>query len=139
MLGDSAGLDGTLKADRGPIEGRLKPDTKIDQIDARTRAGRRFKALIRSLSDDLGADLSEAEMALVRIAAATIVRAEQLQASIVNGDAIDDAELVRLVNSTTRVIRELHALKKARGKSGPSALDQYLAARSAEPDDEAVS
>lgn len=139
MTKDSTGLDGTLRPDRRPNERRLKPDTKAEQIDGRTRAGRRFKALVRSLSADLGADLSEAEMALVRIAAATIVRSEQLQASIVNGDATDDAELVRLVNSTTRVIKELHALKAKRSKSGPSALDQYLAAR-AEPDaDEAAS
>jgi hypothetical protein len=129
MLRDSSALEGTKRPDRGRKDGRSRPDTKIQRIDARTRAGRRFKVLVRSLADDLGDDLSEAEKALVGIAAATIVRSEQLQASIVNGDEIDDQELVRLVNSTTRVIRELHVLKAKRGKSGPSALDQYLAER----------
>jgi len=47
MLRDSTGLDGTLKADRRPNARQLKPDTKIERIDARTRAGGRFKALIR--------------------------------------------------------------------------------------------
>jgi hypothetical protein len=129
------GLDATSKADSGQIEGRSKPDTKID---GRTSAGRRFNALVRSLSADLGDDLTEAEMALVGIASATIVRAEQLQASIVNGDTIDDQELVRLVNSTTRVIKELHALKSKRGKSGPSALETYLAERADADDAEPV-
>ena len=138
MPKDRTGLDGSSKADRGQKEASLKPNTKIEKIDDRTSVGRRFNGLDRSLSADLGADLTEAEKALVGIAAATIVRAEQLQASIVNGDAIDDAELVRLVNSTTRVIKELHALKAKRGKSGPSALETYLAERAEADDDEPV-
>jgi hypothetical protein len=46
MPRDSTGLDGTLQADRRPNERRLKPDTNIERIGARTRAGRRFNALV---------------------------------------------------------------------------------------------
>jgi hypothetical protein len=69
----STGLAGTYKADRGQIEPKLKPDTKAERIDARTRTGRRLTALVRSLTAQLateGEPLDDAVAAWVKLAAA---------------------------------------------------------------------
>ena len=71
-----------------------------------------------------------------------MVRAEQISDAIGRGEPIDDSDLVRLTNSANRTMKELRAMVAQRATSAPSALDQYLAARSTddeEPDAEAAS
>jgi hypothetical protein len=56
-------------------------------VDGRSRHARRYYDLIADLARDLGGNLSTAEMAIVRQAAALTVRAEELQAAICRGRA----------------------------------------------------
>ena len=139
MARDSTGLAGTSRPDSRPIDARLKPETKID---ARTRTGRRLNALVRSLTAQLATDgepLDDAVAAWVKLAAANMVRAEQISDAIGRGESIDDSDLVRLTNSANRTMKELRAMVAQRGKGGPSALDQYLAERAEPDEDEAES
>jgi hypothetical protein len=78
---------------------------------------------VKDLSAELGDNLSTAEVALVRLAAATIVRGEQFQSDIANGLVVDDAELVRLVNAGARIIRDLGTAKAKRGSQSSYSLD----------------
>jgi hypothetical protein len=123
-----------LKADRTPIAGGLIADAKLD---GRTRLGRRFRTLIKSLSADLGGSLTEAEATFVRLAAANLMRAEQITTAIGRGETIRDEDLVRISNAATRILKELRSLKATRAPSGPTLADVVAAYRpEPEPVDE---
>ena len=80
-----------------------------DAADGRTRAVRRFHRLVRAFAEDLGGgQLSHADTALIRSAAAMVVRAEQAQA-LLTGKAITDEDLVRLSNAAARILNMLGA------------------------------
>jgi undecaprenyl pyrophosphate synthase len=81
----------------------------IEGIDGRTPSARRFRDLIESFSCDLGGTerLTEAERALVKQAASVTIRAEQLQAAIVRGEAVDPDELIRLSNTSRRLLASI--------------------------------
>lgn len=78
-------------------------------IDGRSAAARRFRDLVADLAADLGgeASLSNADLALVRQCATSVMATEQLSASIVNGQAVDADSLVRLNNTTARLLVSL--------------------------------
>ena len=101
-------------------------------IDGRTRDARRFRDLVASFSENLGgeADLSEADKALVRNAAALAVKAERMQAAIVKGEDVDLEGLTRLSNCVSRVLSQL-GVKRERRDTTPS-LAEYLAAHHSE-------
>jgi hypothetical protein len=83
--------------------------------DGRTRVARRFKALIAAFTEDLGgSQLSHADTALVRQAAAMVLRAEQAQAALLMGEAITDEDLVRLSNAAARILNMLGAQRVKR-------------------------
>ena len=98
-------------------------------IDGRTRDARRFRDLVASFSDG-EADLSEADKALVRNAAALAVKAERMQAAIVKGEDVDLEGLTRLSNCVSRVLSQL-GVKRERRDTTPS-LAEYLAAHHSE-------
>jgi hypothetical protein len=76
---------------------------------------RRFNQLVAAFTSDLGAgDLSNADTALIRQAAALTVRAEQTQAALLRGEAADDDALVRLSNAAARL---LNLISAKQGKS----------------------
>jgi hypothetical protein len=80
------------------------------EADGRTRVAKRFKALIAAFAEDLGSgQLSHADQALVRQAAAMVVRAEQTQAAMLMGKTITDEDLVRLTNAAARILNMLGA------------------------------
>jgi hypothetical protein len=54
-------------------------------IDGRSPAARRFRDLIQLYETEVGGVLTEVERGLIRQAAALTIRAEQLQAAIVEG------------------------------------------------------
>lgn len=134
----------TTDASRPPhLRSRVTNRSKLAMnVDGRSAAARRFRDLIDEFTEELGGDLSKAEHSLVKLAAVTFLRAEQLQAAVVNGDTVDDAELIRAVNAGARIFRDLAAAKLKRSKSAPSALETWLANREAEDeadqDDEAA-
>ena len=95
--------------------------------DGRTAEGRRYRDLVAAYAADLGgfAELSEAERSLVREAASSALASEGLQAAVVRGEIVDIEQLVRLSNSTTRLVAKLVALRKPRKSSSP--LVQHFA------------
>jgi hypothetical protein len=75
----------------------------------RTRRGaiRRFNGLVAKLAAERGAGtLGVVEFEMLR-QAAMMLRAEQLQAGIVNGEEIDPDELIRLSSEARRALRAL--------------------------------
>jgi hypothetical protein len=102
-------------------------------IDGRSASARRYRDLVTDLAGDLGGEtaLTSAELALVRQAAATTMRAEQLQAAIVRGESVASDELVRLSNASARILVALRGKRQARAKG--QRLKEYLAARGSGP------
>lgn len=78
-------------------------------LDGRTVAARRFRDLIVSLAADLGGldALNEGERALIRNAAAMVVRSEDLQAATLRGEAVDPSDLIRLTDAVASVLDRL--------------------------------
>jgi hypothetical protein len=97
-------------------------------VDGRTRNARRYHELLAAFLAELGGEgqVTEAERALCAQAAGLTVRAEQLQAAIVRGEAVDDDALTRLANVTTRTLLALRQRRKAPKGSGARPLHAYL-------------
>jgi hypothetical protein len=131
---DRARFDGRLPRQRSRVSnGRLSAD-----IDGRSAMARRFRDLIDDLACDLGGavNLSTAELAVVRQAAALTLRAEQLQSAIVRGESIDADEAVRLANASARLLASLR--NKQRVKPAVPNLRDYLATKAAAKEPEAA-
>jgi hypothetical protein len=95
-----------------------------DAVDGRTKAVRRFHRLVRAFAEDLGGgQLSHADTALIRNAAALTVRAEQAQAALFTGKAITDEDLVRLSNAAARILNMLRAQRIKRKPAGMTLAD----------------
>jgi hypothetical protein len=95
-------------------------------VDMRSAQGRRFKDLVRAFTADLGGELSTAEAALVRQAAALTVRVEDIQATLVKGEAVDDEELVRLINASARLLIALGMKGRKRVHKRDDDLSEFL-------------
>ncbi len=68
-------------------------------IDGRSAEARRFRDLCEGFAADFGSTPpGPREMALIRQAAAVAIQAEELQAAIVRGEAVDIEQLTRLSN-----------------------------------------
>jgi hypothetical protein len=107
-------------------------------VDGRTASARRFRDLAQSLIDDLGGDVSESQLLLIRQAAMVGLTVERLQAVIVSGGDADPELLIRLANTQTRSLQELGlGLKRGRGAapSGSTALADYIAGLNQEADE----
>jgi hypothetical protein len=70
---------------------------------------RRFNDLVTRFTREMNRELLVGEREMVRQAAAIMLRAEQLQAGIVRGEAIDPDELIRLSSEGRRVLRSIGA------------------------------
>ncbi len=104
--------------------------------DGRSKVARRFKALVAAFSSDIGGPLSHADTALVRQAAAMTVRAEQAQAALLNGQAVDEDRIVRLSNAVTRILTVLGAKQSKKKPTRPYGLHDIMAGLAAGGDDE---
>src|SRR6202035_3506846 len=65
-------------------------------IDGRSPTARRYRDLVQAVEAEIGGNLTEVERGLVMQAAALALRAEQMQADIVNGKMVDSDDLIRL-------------------------------------------
>lgn len=101
-------------------------------IDGRSAQARRYRDLCMAFADELGGEvaMTEAERALCRQAAALTVRSEEMQAALVRGDAVDDEQLTRLMNSASRALSTLRHRGKAR-KPPTEDMHTYLRRRAA--------
>jgi hypothetical protein len=57
--------------------------------------------------------------AWIKLAAAGMLRAEQISAAIGRGEAVKDEDLVRIMNAANRTVKELRDLKASRAKDTP--------------------
>jgi hypothetical protein len=91
-------------------------------VDGRSATARRFRDLLAQLSREVGNGeaLSVREQALIRQAAAIMVRIEALQASIVSGDPVDDDAIVRLSNVAHRLLSAVASAHKQQATKPPS-------------------
>jgi hypothetical protein len=105
-------------------------------VDGRSPSARRFRDLIQLYEAEIGGNLTEVERGLVRQAAALTMRAEQLQADIVNGKPVDGDQLIRVTSTAKRILGAISA-RAARNKPAAPSLASFLAARAAQAADEA--
>jgi len=110
------------------------------KADGRSSSARRFRDLVRAFSADLGGNLSEADMALIRTAAGLTLKSELLQNAMAAGDHVDSDELIRLASTSRRALAAVSAkaIERQPG-AGPTTLQEYIASRNAaaDRDDEA--
>jgi len=92
-------------------------------VDERSSGARRFRDLVTAYSADLG-DLSEADLAMVRTAAALTIKSEQMQAQLAAGEAVDSDALIRLAGTTRRSLASIQARAKPKANE---TLQEYLA------------
>ena len=99
-------------------------------VDGRSATARRFRDLIAELTPGGGGEgLAAAERSAIRQAAAMMLRAEQLQAEIVRGEAVDADTLIRLSSEARRILATVR--KRARPPATPTPTE-YLTRRAAE-------
>jgi len=87
-------------------------------IDGRSPSARRFRDLVQAYTAEIGGDLSQTEMAMIKTAASLSLSAEMMQADIVNGKIVDADELIRLSSEVRRI---LDAIAEKAGKRKPAA------------------
>jgi hypothetical protein len=102
----------------------------LDGVDHRSAQARRFRDLVNAFAANFGgvAALTEGERVLVRQAAACALRAEQLQAALVKGDPVEPDELIRLANTSRRMLASIAARERTVTElDGLAHLRSYLA------------
>jgi hypothetical protein len=67
---------------------------------------------------------------MIRQAAGLTLRAEQLQAAVVRGEAVDDDQLIRLSSTARRLLTAISA-KAAKRKPPAPTLQDHIATRAA--------
>ena len=100
-------------------------------IDMRSPTARRYRDLVQAYSAEIGGDLSQSEMAMVKQAAALAIQAELMQADIVNGKLVNSDDLIRLSSEVRRI---LDGLGEKAGKRKPAAapnMHDHVARRAA--------
>lgn len=98
----------------------------LDGIDHRLAPARRYKDIIRDLSDDLGGyeTLTTAQVQLVRTAAGLIVMREQCETAALNSQSVDINTFIKITNALNRILSTLGLKRTSRDRT-PS-LDDYL-------------
>lgn len=111
---------------------------ELPRADGRTLAAKRYRVLVDAYGEEFGGSLTEAEKALIQQVATLQLRIEQLQAEVVQGRDVDaDDRLIRLSSEHRRLLGALRGKAESRKVAGPTALQEYLAARAAAQADDA--
>ena len=114
----------------------------MPRLDRRTVSAKRYYDLVRQFSDELGGgNLSAMDAGLIRQAAAITLRAEQLQAQIIDptpGVQVDGDEIVRLSSECRRLLTTLRAKAAKNKPNGAAALQDFLARKAAQAAPEAA-
>jgi hypothetical protein len=118
----------TSKRSRSAITNRSRAHLAADE---RTAGARRFRDLVAAFSADLGDDLSEADMAMVRTAAGLTLKSELLQADLAAGKDVDAETLIKLAGTSRRALASISAAAIDR-KPNTLNLADHLARRAAE-------
>jgi hypothetical protein len=118
----------TSKRSRSAVTNGSRAHQKGDE---RSAGARRFRDLVAAFSADLGDDLSENDLAMVRTAAALTLKSEQIQADLAAGLPVDSDALIRLASTSRRALAAVSAKAIERKPAGGNALQNYLDARAA--------
>jgi hypothetical protein len=104
----------------------------LSDIDFRTVAGKRVRALIAEMENDLGGSdtLSAAQRSLIARAAASTALCEHLESLWLLGHGIDVPALTTLTNSLTRLLSTLGIRRTA--KDVTPSLSDYIASKAAQ-------
>jgi hypothetical protein len=123
---------------RSAITNGTRLHSNSAKVDGRTQSARRLRDLITAFSKDLGDGLSEADLSLVRTAAALTLQLEMLQADLANGVPVDVEMLVKLAGTSKRSLAAISARAVDKKPAGTMTLQEYMAAKQAatESDDE---
>jgi hypothetical protein len=97
-------------------------------VDERSSGARRFRDLVAAYSADLGDNLSEADLAMIRIASALTLKSEQMQAQLAAGENVDSDSLIRLAGTTRRSLAAIQARAKPKANE---TLQEYLSRKAA--------
>jgi hypothetical protein len=102
--------------------------------DERSAGARRFRDLVAAFSADLGDDLSEADMAMVRTAAGLTLKSELLQADLAAGKPVDAETLIKLAGTSRRALAAISVKAAERKPAGTMTLQEYAAMKAAQRD-----
>lgn len=109
----------------------------LEGVDGRSASARRFRDLVRSFSEEIGGELTELELGLVRQAAAVTLKAEALQAALVRGEPVDGDQLIRLSGTARRILSAIGATAEKRKPAAPSLHDHIAATYGADETEDA--
>jgi hypothetical protein len=105
---------------------------KVDELDLRTRAGRRARELICQFETALGGTITDGQRLAVHRAALLTSLAEDKRARSLAGEPINLDDLVRIDRLAMQAVRLLGIDLVGQSKSGPS-LAEYLASKAPAP------
>jgi hypothetical protein len=100
-------------------------------VNGSSALARRYRDLVEGLTAELGEDLGQAELLMVRNAASLQLHVEDLSAQLARGDAVDPEAFTRAANAATRAISALRKRRPAKRPRG-SSLGEYLQQRRGE-------
>jgi hypothetical protein len=138
---DTATDSGRVATRPKPRRGRV-PDPKLlarsrvtngadilPNVDARSAIARRYKDVVSAiLADQAGAtQCTEARQQLIRRFAAAAVIAEQMEARLINGEAISITEHALLASTLVRIARQIGIDRRMRNIT--PTLGEYLASK----------
>jgi hypothetical protein len=99
-------------------------------VKGSSKFGRRYRDIVDLYTTEIGGDLSQTEMAMVKQAAALAIKGEMMQAAIINGEPVDSDNLIRISSEVRRILDSLKS-----GKREPAAvptIHDHAARRAAE-------
>jgi hypothetical protein len=103
--------------------------TALAGVDGRTHGGRRYKEICADLSDHLGGDVTAAQEAIIRRAAALAIWCEAQEAAQAQGDDLDIAAFTTASNALRRLLADLGLERRARDVTPD--LASYIAGKAA--------
>jgi|SRR5579871_4330480 len=102
-------------------------------VDGRSPRARRFRDLVRAYEAEFEVT-TELDRGLIRQAALLTLKSEQLQAAVVNGEAVDTEILTNLSGQIRRLLGDLRR-KAALGQTASPSLQDHLLIAEAEGDE----
>src|SRR5579871_3671967 len=102
-------------------------------VDGRSHSARRFRDLVRAFEAEFEV-ITELDRVLIRQVAQLTLRSEQLQAAVVNGEAVDTEILTNLSGQIRRLLGDLRR-KAAQGQTASPSLQDHLLIAEAEGDE----
>ncbi len=101
-------------------------------VKGSSKFGRRYRDIVDLYTTEIGGDLSQTEMAMVKQAAALAIKGEMMQAAIINGEPVDSDELIRLSSEVRRILDAIGERAGTRKPApGDDALRRFLASQHA--------